>query len=288
MSFSGIKGSRDLVKATYDIQGTLEQARTLAMATDTYTWVGFFEEDPSNPGVAGTGQVVLSLVSSSSGTNPEIVGSPIAQLPSSALTQVAKVMKIPNTHLATVPSVAVTRPSITAATPAKYQIGSGSFANTTTFSYPLTGTAQYTFSQIIQFSPQGDATRIGDYPTQVMEVGLQPAHGNTTGATGTNFAVIQVTGIGGPSHHLSPMTKRNPSISGFSLVEVSLALGVVVFCLVTIFGRPGRGRELHPRFDHSNCSRQYFDGSGLRRGSDSQHNGHVPDRRFSRGQGHRK
>ena len=32
------------------------------------------------------------------------------------------------------------------------------------------------------------------------------------------------------------MKKRNPSIMAFSLVEVTLALGVVVFCLVTILG----------------------------------------------------
>ena len=32
------------------------------------------------------------------------------------------------------------------------------------------------------------------------------------------------------------MKTRNTSISGFSLVEVTLALGVVVFCLVTILG----------------------------------------------------
>jgi hypothetical protein len=32
------------------------------------------------------------------------------------------------------------------------------------------------------------------------------------------------------------MKKRNTAISGFSLVEVTFALGVVVFCLVTILG----------------------------------------------------
>ena len=197
LSVSGIKGSRDLSKAASDIQGALEQARTLAMSTDTYAWVGFFEEDPNNPGPAGTGQVVISIVASSNGTNPETLGSPISQLPSSGLIQVAKLLKIPNAHLTAVPSSAVTRPTISATPAATYQVGSGSFGNTTTFSYPLTGTAKYTFSQIIQFNPQGDATRIADYPTQVMEVGLQPTHGNSTGATGTNYAVIQISGIGG-------------------------------------------------------------------------------------------
>jgi prepilin-type N-terminal cleavage/methylation domain-containing protein len=201
MSISGIKGSRDLGKAVYDIQGVLEQARTTAMATGTYTWVGFFEEDPSTPGTAGTGQVVISVVSSAAGSNLDTVGSPIATLPSGGLVQVAKLMRLPNVHLTAISSTLVTRPAITAATPANYQVGSGSFSNTTAFYYPLTATtaaaAQYTFNQIIQFNPQGDATRIADYPTPVMEIGLLPSKGHTLPATPTNAAVIQVAGIGG-------------------------------------------------------------------------------------------
>jgi type II secretory pathway pseudopilin PulG len=205
MSVPGLKGSRDLSKATSDVQGVLEQARTYAMATDTYTWVGLFEEDPSHPGTAGTGQLVMCVVASASGTNPDIPSNPIAQLPSSQLTMVAKLTKIPNVHLTEVPAAAVTRPSLSAATPANYQVGSGTFQNPATnssyFLYPLSATssatAQYTFNQIIQFSPQGDATRIADNPTQLMEIGLQPSHGNTLAATGANYAVIQISGIGG-------------------------------------------------------------------------------------------
>jgi len=205
VSMSGFKGSRDLSKATYDVQGLLEQARTYAMANDTYAWVGFFEEDPNTPGTAGTGQVVISIVASSSGTNPDPATSPITMLPSSGLIQVTKLTKIANVHLAAIATAAVTRPSINATTPANYQVGSGSFQNPSSnnsyFLYPVTATssatAQYTFSQVIQFSPQGDATRIADNPTQYMEVGLQPTHGDVVGAAGTNFAVIQVSGIGG-------------------------------------------------------------------------------------------
>jgi prepilin-type N-terminal cleavage/methylation domain-containing protein len=208
MSISGVKGSRDLGKATYDIQGVLEQARTTAMATGTYTWVGFFEEDPSTPGTAGTGQVVISVISSAAGTNLDPVGSPVATLPAvdsvtgrPMLVQVNKLIKVPNVHLAAIASTLVTRPAITAATPANYQVGSGSFPNTTSFYYPVSATtaaaAQYTFNQIIQFNPQGDATRIADYPTPLMEVGLLPTHGHTLPATTTNAAVIQVAGIGG-------------------------------------------------------------------------------------------
>jgi prepilin-type N-terminal cleavage/methylation domain-containing protein len=209
LSTSGTKSSRDLANAAYSIQGALEQARTFAMASNTYTWVGFFEENAASPGNAGVGQVVISIIASANGMNLDTVGSPIATLPYTyssqpnlpLMTQVSKLLKIPNVHLTVIPSASVTRPAIAVTTPADlYQVGSPDFPNTTTFFYPLSSSssaAQYTFKQIIQFSPQGDATRIADYPTQFMEVGLQPSHGNTIGTTGTNFAVIQVSGIGG-------------------------------------------------------------------------------------------
>jgi len=202
LSLSGTKSSRDLANAAYSIQGVLEQARTFAMAGNTYTWVGFFEENAASPGTAGIGQVVILIVASANGANLDTVGSPIAQLSSTGLIQVAKLLKIPNVHLAVIPSASVTRPAITVTSPTDlYQVGSPDFPNTTNFYYPLTSasssTAQYTFTQIIQFNPQGDATRIADYPTQFIEVGLQPTHGNTIGVTGTNFAVIQIAGIGG-------------------------------------------------------------------------------------------
>jgi prepilin-type N-terminal cleavage/methylation domain-containing protein len=205
VSISGIKGSRDLANAAYSIQGSLEQARTYAMSENTYTWVGFFEENPASPGTAGTGQVVISIVASASGTNL-VTASNAPQLPSASLLQISKLMKIPNVHLDVVPTAAVTRPAIATASPADtYQLGSADFPNPSTnswkFLYPVTASssssAQYTFTQVIQFSPQGDATRIGDTPTTLMEVGLQPTHGGTITASGENFAVLQVTGIGG-------------------------------------------------------------------------------------------
>jgi len=208
LSISGVKGSRDLSNAAYTIQGVLEQARTFAMASSTYTWVGFFEENPASTGMAGVGQLVISVVTSASGANL-VTGTNAPLLPSASLTQVAKLLRIPNVHLAVVATTSVTRPAIAVTTPTDtYQVGSADFPNpapvsvsTWKFLYPLTAsttaTAQYTFTQIIQFSPQGDATRIADVPTQFIEIGLQPTHGSTITTTGTNFAVIQVAGIGG-------------------------------------------------------------------------------------------
>jgi len=199
LSIAGVKTSRELAKATYDIQGVLEQARTLAMASNTYTWVGFFEETQGTPGVAGTGQLVISVVSSVDGTKLYPTGTPPAQLPSASMTQVAKLLRIPNLHLDDFfdapPAVLPTLPSVLVAT---NEVGSSTFATTTNFIYPLGATTpQYTFTRVIQFSPQGDATRIGNYPAQLTEISLRPSHGATIATTSTDIAAIQIAGIGG-------------------------------------------------------------------------------------------
>ena len=203
-SMLGNKSSRDLANAAYNIQGMIEQARTYAMAENTYTWIGFFEENPSTPGTAGVGQVVVSIVASANGMNlATAANAPL--LPSANLIQVSKLTKIASVHLAAVPTSSVTRPALATASPADtYQLGTTDFPNPTSnswfFVFPLgasTGSAQYKFTQIIQFSPQGDATRIADNPTTLMEIGLQPAHGSSTGTGNANFAVLQVAGIGG-------------------------------------------------------------------------------------------
>lgn len=206
-SIPGAKTSQDITKNAYDIAGILDQARTKAMANNTYTWVGFYEEDPS--GTAGTGQLVISVVSSVDGTNLNPTGTahPVFDANSlSKLYQVNKLIKIPNVHLAsalTTSSLSLTgvpRPTYptTSTTPPSSQVANSStFTAGTTIPFPLTSTSgQYNFSQIIQFNPQGDASPIYDSPTQIMEIGLQPTHGNQV-SSGPNVVAIQIVGIGG-------------------------------------------------------------------------------------------
>src|SRR5213592_4420413 len=63
-AFTNIKSGTDVTSAAYTIQGVLDAARTYAKANNTYTWVGFFEEDVSqpstSPATAGVGRVVMS------------------------------------------------------------------------------------------------------------------------------------------------------------------------------------------------------------------------------------
>src|SRR5438105_12694852 len=44
-AFTNLKIGSDVTSAAYTIKGVLDQARTYAIANNTYTWVGFYEEE---------------------------------------------------------------------------------------------------------------------------------------------------------------------------------------------------------------------------------------------------
>jgi prepilin-type N-terminal cleavage/methylation domain-containing protein len=243
-AISSIKGSQDLTRSAYVISGALEQARTYALANDTYSWVGFFEEDGSqgSPNAGGVGRVVISVVASQDGTryNDNAIST---SLPANfgggfssntvLLTQISPLIKLSNIHMVAANSGTSTGNNpVRPATLAAYQVGdspgmspnnaTGSFAlhvgctsgNPTYFTYPLsvvgvTQTTQYTFHKIIEFNPQGEASKIvenifsGPGPQNEIEIAFQPAHGNViapayTGANQTTAAAaIQVEGLSG-------------------------------------------------------------------------------------------
>src|SRR5438132_5676326 len=101
-AFTYIKGGTDVTSAAYTIQGVLDTARTYARANNTYTWVGFYEEDVSqsstSPATAGTGRLVMSIVASKDRTTIYDPKNP-ATIDPTRLTQVGKLTKIDNVHL---------------------------------------------------------------------------------------------------------------------------------------------------------------------------------------------
>src|SRR5438552_7488497 len=143
-AFTSLKSAGDVTGAAYTIKGVLDQARTYAKANNTYTWVGFYEEDvtqPStNPPTPGTGRLVMSVVASKDGTMIYDPNSP-AKITTTKLIQVGKLTKIDNAHFWThtdTPSGAGsrfdTRPNVTPT----YCIGDTSPPNSTTpFQYPV-------------------------------------------------------------------------------------------------------------------------------------------------------
>src|SRR6266480_7200549 len=67
-AFTSMKSGTDVTSAAYTIKGVLDTARTYAKANNTYVWVGFFEEDVSQPSTSpatgGIGRLVMSISAS--------------------------------------------------------------------------------------------------------------------------------------------------------------------------------------------------------------------------------
>src|SRR5437660_3172586 len=98
-AFTNLKSAGDVTGAANAVKGVLDQARTYAMANNTYTWVGFYEEDVASttPGTPGVGRLVMSIVASNDGTN--IYGSSSGPIDPTKLIQIGKLTKIDNVHL---------------------------------------------------------------------------------------------------------------------------------------------------------------------------------------------
>jgi prepilin-type N-terminal cleavage/methylation domain-containing protein len=233
-AFTNLKSAGDVTSAAYTIKGALDTARTYAKANNTYAWVGFYEEDVSqpstNPPTPGTGRLVMSIVASKDGTN--VYGSGTGAIDPAKLTQVGKLIKIDNVHL---PLFAICQSNCTGETfdtrPAVQNDPGGGYnysrfgelnspppntAPYTTpynFQYPVGNpapTPQFTFSKLLQFSPRGESRVNGDsYDIRrVVEIGLLQTHGTATpvplsgGGTSTvsfagNVVAVQINGFAG-------------------------------------------------------------------------------------------
>src|SRR5436309_2743669 len=112
-AFTSLKSAGDVTSAAYTIKGALDTARTYAKANNTYTWVGFYEEDMSQSSVVPApdprctgciGRLVLSIVASKDGTNLGADPNSSATgtenfIDPTKLLQVTKLVKIDNVHL---------------------------------------------------------------------------------------------------------------------------------------------------------------------------------------------
>jgi prepilin-type N-terminal cleavage/methylation domain-containing protein len=185
-AFTYIKGGTDVTSAAYTIKGVLDTARTYAKANNTYTWVGFFEENVANPvspnsDTPAVGRIVMSIVASKDGTTVYDPNNP-ATIDPTRLSQVGKLTKIENVHLYSGLTNSVT-PS-----PFQYPVGNPA------------PSAQYTFIKAIQFGPTGEA-RINNNTNSLQtaaQIGLEPTHGATIpSSTPPNSFAIQFTGVGG-------------------------------------------------------------------------------------------
>ena len=234
-AFTTIKSAGDVTSAAYTVKGVLDTARTYAKANNTYTWVGFYEENVSNPSSPNTdtppvGRLIMSIVASKDGTN--VYGSGNGTIDPIKLIQVGKLVKIENIHL---PLFAVcasncvgdsfdTRPPLQNDPTAGYnysrfgelnapQPNTAPYTTPYDFQYPVGNpapAAQYRFRKILQFSPRGESRVDGNsYDIRrVVEIGLVQTHGTATpvpvsgGGTSNvvfsgNVVAVQINGFAG-------------------------------------------------------------------------------------------
>jgi type II secretory pathway pseudopilin PulG len=191
-AFTNIKSGSDVTSAAYTIKGVLDQARTYAMANNTYTWVGFAGSIGTSSSSV-TGQVSMAIVASTDGTS--------LGLNNGYTTQVGKLLRLDNVHVGDPGTPANdgtefgNRPTVSA----NYELAS---AGTTSPTFTAQAT---TFNRWIQFSPRGEpVVGGGAQVAHYAEVGLLPTHGSilavTKDANGRyqgNVAAIQISGFGG-------------------------------------------------------------------------------------------
>ena len=226
-AFSNWKGAGDLTTAAEAIAGTLARARTCAMANNTYTWVGFYEEAASStsasnatPPYPGKGRLLLAIVRSLDGTSVFDNDDPSAALPASRIAQVGKLVRLEGIHVTDIgapPSPApnpTLRPnSLDARLDSPYTYAANLNADhfnrissdsddSTKFCFAAQG---YTFYKTVRFTPRGEANLNSTYSLKVAaELGLVRTHGDTAptpppagGRYTGNVVAIQFSGVGG-------------------------------------------------------------------------------------------
>lgn len=230
--FTSLRGANDLTNAAYVIKGILEQARTYARVNNTYAWVGFYEENGSiastNPPSAGNGRLVMSSVASLDGTT--VYGATPGAIDPTRLTQVTRLVKIDNLHLALLAigtgtgDTFDTRPALQFEPTAGFNYARFGELNALSpntapytnsqypFQYPVgipSPAPQYTFLKTLQFSPRGESRVNGNnYDIRrVVEIGLISTHGGavpgaangagtSTATYDGNVLAIQISGLG--------------------------------------------------------------------------------------------
>jgi len=209
-AFTYIRGGTDVTSSAYTIKGALDTARTYAKANNTYTWIGFREENVENPASPNSsqppvGRVFMSIVASKDGTDLGTSATGNASdltAPPSRVTPIGKVIRLDNAHLGVTgtPTGDGTDFESRAEVDPGYSIGAAGNQYDSAYSFTEQG---ITFNRWIRFSPRGEAVVRGG-ATQVTpyaEVGLFPTHGTTLAAsinpaTG-NLVAITVSGFGG-------------------------------------------------------------------------------------------
>jgi prepilin-type N-terminal cleavage/methylation domain-containing protein len=216
-AFTTIKSAGNVTSAAYTIKGVLDTARTFAKANNTYTWVGFYEEDATaatptnnNPPYPGKGRVLIATVASKDGTKIFEDTDPATALPPDRIRQVGTLVKVEGIHLTDlgnpsptpnptpIPDTLLARPYTPYSEGSPFdhfnRIGSDS-SDSTLFPFAA---QNYTFYKTVRFNPRGEANINSTYTVKHQgEIGAKQTHGTSVDINNPNVVAIQFSGLGG-------------------------------------------------------------------------------------------
>jgi Tfp pilus assembly protein FimT len=180
-ALSSLSNSGNVNAAAGGVSLLLDQARTYAMAHNTYVWVGFCQN-------TATQQLMVGVVAGKTGQSSDAnSGSgfyiPISKLQTyNQLELSSSISALPNTGLS---SLATAADDISQCQP--NVIGS--------FQQPVGGTNVNFNSDVLEFTPSGEAKLGTNDGSHWIQIGLQPVRG--ANATSPNVAVLQVATLTG-------------------------------------------------------------------------------------------
>jgi prepilin-type N-terminal cleavage/methylation domain-containing protein len=207
ISIAGMASAGALDNQSAVLSDTFAQARSYAMANDTYVYVGLEELNAAQPTSSGVGRLVVAVVAATGGTRP--YGNTPGALPDDAVVPVARLQVFDNLHITS--DATLTSGAITARPPATTTgfIDLSQATSSVSFQWPLSGTPLYLFTKVVEFNPQGVArfqsqTTLDDSVPSYIELPLLPTHGTVLPAVPSNEVAIQVDGMTGVARTYRP------------------------------------------------------------------------------------
>jgi len=202
-SMNSLQTAGSLTASAAALQAILLQARTQAVARNSYVFVGLYESDVSKsdslrPAPSGTGRVWVGAAVTKDSTQSYSFTNSVGLSSGWSVADLAPVGKLQhfnNIHLSTNASFYLTNTPANTVSP----VGDTSATNTP-FGWPLENSNSVTqFSTgVIQFNPQGTAILPGSStPTEYIQIALIPTHGNQVMSNNPNAAVVQVDALTG-------------------------------------------------------------------------------------------